>query len=185
MASSYLGSLQSGDTVRLAVRSCHDAFRLPSAEEKTPIIMIGSGSGLAPFRGFIQQRAALVGNGTELPAAYLFHGCREPGYDDLYADELSSWQDDGAVKVYHAYSRTPEKANGHKYVQDAIWAESALITELWRHGAKIYLCGSHKMGDAVVEVVQMILASADLVHGDLKQWWESIRNVRYVVEVFD
>ncbi|KAM0146394.1 hypothetical protein ACHAQE_010763 [Botrytis cinerea] len=186
VATSYLNSLQNGDSVRVAVRPCHDAFRPPLITEDTPIIMIGTGSGLAPFRGFIQQRSLLNLNGAKLPKAYLFQGCREPGNDDIYADDLSMWEDEGVVKIHRAYSRTPEKAGGYKYVQDVVLGESMKIVELWKEGAKLYICGSHKMGETVAEAVQKILSEADLVEGEnVKWWWEKMRNDRYAVDIFD
>lgn len=185
VASSYLGSLQPGDCIRVAVRPCHDAFRPPAIVDKSPIIMISAGTGIAPFRGFIQERAAQLSNSIKLSVAFLFHGCREADHDDLYAKDLTSWQDQGAVKVYRTYSRTPEKSNGNKYVQDALWAERAQIVGLWIRGAKIYICGSQKMGQAVAETLQRMLANASLLQGDAKQWWNSLRNIRYAIDVFD
>lgn len=153
--------------------------------------MIAAGSGIAPFRGFIQERAVKIGLGQTLPPALLFYGCREPGKDDLYSEELAKWEKLGAVKVYYAYSRVPEKAGGHKYVQDTLWAEKATVNEIWQAGARLYVCGSRHVGKAVSQMmVTMHLDNAEstgetMTEEDAKEWWESLRNERYSIEVFD
>ncbi|KAI0180765.1 cytochrome P450 [Hypoxylon sp. FL1284] len=194
VASSYLASLAAGDKLHVAVRPSHAAFHLPQDVEKTPVICIGAGTGLAPFRGFMQERAAMIAAGRRLAPAMLFVGCREPGRDDLYADELAAWEKAGAVTVRRAYSRTPEAstARAAKYVQEALRAADDEVTPLWRDGAKLYICGSRAVGEGVKAVV-VELAKREAHRSDGKvvtdeqatKWWEGLRNTRYATDVFD
>src|SRR5207237_8864908 len=71
VCSSYLAGRRAGDTVHAVVRETKAGFRLPD-DPSTPIIMIGPGTGLAPFRGFLQERAALKENGARLGPSMLF-----------------------------------------------------------------------------------------------------------------
>ncbi|KAK0701590.1 cytochrome P450 [Lasiosphaeria miniovina] len=208
VASSYLASLAPGDKMRVSVRLSHTAFHLPSDVDKTPTVCICAGAGIAPFRGFMQERAVQVAAGRNLAPALLFFGCRGPSSDDLYRDELDKWQAMGAVDVRRAYSRVnlgdgSGSAVGEacrcRYVDDRLWHDRVDLMELWDRGAKVFVCGSRGMGERVKKVfVKMLsLERQDQIPGDAGsgpgssqeqralKWFESIRNERYATEVFD
>lgn len=191
VATSYLNNLQAGDKLHVSVRASHASFHLPKTVEQTPVICVAAGTGLAPFRGFIQERAAMIGAGRKVAPLVLYFGCREPGRDDLYADELAAWEKAGAVKVRWAYSRTPERSGGHKYAQDALWADRAEIQKLWDDDARLFICGSRRVGAGVQEVASRIMVETGKAQGkdyseeQVKGWWEGMRNVRYATDVFD
>ena len=109
-------------------------FRLPAAPE-TPIVMIGPGTGIAPFRAFLHERRALAATGKN----WLFFGERSASTDFLYREELESMLADGHLtRLDTAFSRDQERKI---YVQDRMVEHGA---ELWRWidaGASIYVCG--------------------------------------------
>ncbi|KAK3485770.1 putative bifunctional P-450:NADPH-P450 reductase [Neurospora hispaniola] len=158
VATSYLASLEAGDKLNVSIRPSHKAFHLPVDADKTPLIMIAAGSGLAPFRGFVQERAAQIAAGRSLAPAMLFYGCRHPEQDDLYRDEFDKWESIGAVSVRRAFSRCPEsqETKGCKYVGDRLWEDREEVTGLWDRGAKVYVCGSREVGESVKKVVVRI-----------------------------
>jgi cytochrome P450/NADPH-cytochrome P450 reductase len=137
VCSNYLAGRRAGDVVHATVRETKAGFRLPDDPSK-PIIMIGPGTGLAPFRGFLQERAARKTKGATLGPAMLFFGCRHPDQDYLYADELKGFAAEGIVDLHVAFSR----ADGRKtYVQNLIAELKDRVWNLIEHGAITYVCG--------------------------------------------
>jgi cytochrome P450/NADPH-cytochrome P450 reductase len=137
VCSNYLGNRRAGDTIHATVRETKAGFRLPD-DPWMPIIMIGPGTGLAPFRGFLQERAARKARGTLLGPAMLFFGCRHPEQDFLYADELKAFAADGITELHTAFSR----GDGPKtYVQHLVAAQKDKVWSLIEQGAIIYVCG--------------------------------------------
>lgn len=137
VCSNYLARRRAGDTVHATVKETKAGFRLPD-DNAVPIIMIGPGTGLAPFRGFLGERAARKAQGATLGPAMLFFGCRHPEQDFIYADELKAFAADGIAELRTAFSR----ADGAKtYVQHLVAAEKDRVWDLIEKGAIIYVCG--------------------------------------------
>lgn len=116
-------------------------FRLP-ADYSKPLIMVGPGTGLAPFRGFLQERASLVKAGYALGPALLFFGCRSEKHDYIYREELEGGVQSGAISALHvAFSRD----NGKKvYVQHLLKEQGEAVWALLGKGAYFYVCGDAK-----------------------------------------
>lgn len=153
VASSYLRCLKPGDPIRVAVKSANKQFRLPLQPDRTPIMMFCAGTGLAPFRGFIQHRAEMIKAGNEaLAPAILFAGCRSTS-DRLYAEELDAWGNAGAVDVRPAFSqdRDASTACGCAHVQDRMWKDRDAVREMWEKGAKLYVCGNPELAKGVAD----------------------------------
>ncbi len=137
ICSNYLAGRRIGETVHANVRETKAGFRLPD-DASVPIIMIGPGTGLAPFRGFLQERAARKAAGATLGPAMLFFGCRHPDQDFIYADELKAFAADGIAELHTAFSR----ADGPKtYVQHQVEAQKDRVWGLIEQGAITYVCG--------------------------------------------
>lgn len=137
VCSNYLAGRRAGDVVYATVRETKAGFRLPD-NPLTPIIMIGPGTGLAPFRGFLQEREAAKAAGQALGPSMLFFGCRHPDQDFLYASELKGFAEQDITELHVAFSRadTPKT-----YVQDLIAAQKDKVWKLIEAGAVIYVCG--------------------------------------------
>src|SRR6266516_1131221 len=137
VCSNYLSGRRVGDTIHATIRETKAGFRLPD-DASVPIVMIGPGTGLAPFRGFLQERAARKAKGATLGPAMLFFGCRHPDQDFLYADELKKFASDGVSELHTAFSR----ADGPKtYVQNMVAAQKDQVWNLIDKGAIVYVCG--------------------------------------------
>merc|ERR1712045_521027 len=107
------------------VKDTGSAFRLPASVD-TPIIMVGPGTGLAPMRGFIQERVAV-----DAKKNVLFFGCRSDE-DFLYREELEAWKASGHLDLHVGFSR--KKGMPKTYVQALIQKESARMAELMKVG---------------------------------------------------
>ncbi|KAF5963325.1 cytochrome P450 monooxygenase [Fusarium bulbicola] len=175
----------------VSVRKAAGSFRLPVDMDKIPIICVAAGTGIAPFRAFIQERAILRNSGRTLAPAVLFLGCRDPGVDDLYREEFDEWETAGAVTMFRAYSGNSAASLGCKYVQDRIWRERNLLAELWQKNARIFVCGSNVMADIVKDVIFRVVMEQRKQQGELLNeeevtaWFESVRNKRYAIDVFN
>ncbi|XP_022102084.1 NADPH--cytochrome P450 reductase-like isoform X3 [Acanthaster planci] len=123
-------------TVPIYVRKSQ--FRLPF-KPSTPVIMVGPGTGLAPFRGFIQERYHSKEAGKTLGETILFFGCRQRDHDYIYEEELKDYQENGTLSaVYVAFSR--EQAE-KQYVQHLMVHQKEKIWQLLEQGGHIYVCG--------------------------------------------
>jgi cytochrome P450/NADPH-cytochrome P450 reductase len=181
--SNYLAGRRAGETIHATVRETKAGFRLPD-DASVPIIMIGPGTGLAPFRGFLQERAARKAKGATLGPAMLFFGCRHPDQDYLYADELKVFAADGITELHTAFSR----ADGPKtYVQNLVAAQQDRVWSLIENGAIIYVCGDGgKMEPDVKAALVAIYRERKAADADAALRWIDDLGTgnRYVLDVW-
>jgi cytochrome P450/NADPH-cytochrome P450 reductase len=185
VASSYLADAQPGDRVSVSVRPSNARFH-PPADPRVPIVLICAGSGVAPFRGFIQERAAQHRAGQAVGPALLFFGIDAPDIDFLYGDEWREWERMGVVDVFLASSEAPE--HGVRFVQDRVWADRMTVADYFRRDAIFYLCGDgRRMAPAVREALVAIYREASGANDATAQRWademEHERG-RFVSDVF-
>jgi cytochrome P450/NADPH-cytochrome P450 reductase len=184
VASSYLAHARPGMKVAVTTRPSQSAFHLPETLA-TPIIMVGAGTGLAPFRGFLQERAIRAAEEGPVGAALLFFGCDHPEVDFLYEDELKSWEQEGVVQVRPAFFKAPD--GDVCFVQHRLWKDRAEVMALMNQGARIYVCGDGKhMAPAVRETFGRMYQD---LHGcsaeEVEVWLMDLeKSFRYSRDVF-
>jgi sulfite reductase (NADPH) flavoprotein alpha-component len=140
-----------GDRLKVFLRT-NPHFRLP-ADADRPIIMVGPGTGLAPFRGFLQEREATGAAGRN----WLVFGHRNYTHDFLYQLELQDWVKSSLLtRLDVAFSRDqPEK----RYVQGTLWDARADLYAWLKDGAALYVCGdANAMAKDVHAMLLRILA---------------------------
>lgn len=170
---------KAGDRVGVYVkRNRH--FRLPK-DSARPIVMIGAGTGVAPYRAFVEERAE-----TEITSpSWLFFGARSYTNDFLYQlDWQEHLQSRALGRIDVAFSRDqPEKI----YVQDRLWAQRDEIRGWIADGAHVYLCGDEKgLGRDVDATLARILAEPrnETIEAGKAQLGELLRAGRYQRDVY-
>ena len=174
LCSHYLARVQTGQSVRVLIKDTGSTFRLPT-NPATDVILIGPGTGLAPLRGFIEERAALRKEGVKVGKTLLYFGCRRPDQDYIYREELEAHAKDGSLDgLYVAFSRQIDQPK--TYVQDLLKQHSSALWPLLRDGAHVYVCGDAKnMAPAVQKTLLDILVhegglSVPQAEEQLKAW---------------
>jgi sulfite reductase (NADPH) flavoprotein alpha-component len=137
LASIFLAErIQPGDEVKVYVQKAH-GFALPT-DPNTPIIMIGPGTGVAPFRAFLHDRRATGATGKN----WLFFGHQRSGCDFFYSDELNAMKTAGLLtRLSLAWSRDGDKKF---YVQDRMREVGREVWTWLAEGANVYVCGDAK-----------------------------------------
>lgn len=154
--SNWLNEIEIGTEVPCFIRH-EDSFHLPENID-APIIMVGPGTGIAPFRGFWQQRKEDKSNGsTNTGTMILYFGCRQMKYDHIFQEELTSMQLKGVLdKVHVAVSREPGMPK--TYVQNLMEATSSdIYNNLVVSKGHLYICGEAGMASDVTTTLLKIL----------------------------
>ncbi|XP_010400579.1 nitric oxide synthase, inducible isoform X2 [Corvus cornix cornix] len=160
VCSTWLNTIELNETVPCFIRSANE-FHLPEEPAK-PCILIGSGTGIAPFRSFWLQRLYdLEHRGLRGGDMTLLFGCRQPDLDHIYREETEEMQRKGVLKdLYTAYSRLPGQEK--VYVQDILQRQlEARVCEVV-HGQQghVYVCGDVRMARDVARALRALLARA-------------------------
>lgn len=145
------------DGIHVPVHVRHSNFKLPS-DPSRPIIMVGPGTGVAPFRGFVRERAKQARAGEDVGKTMLFFGCRKRTEDYIYEEEWESHKHDMGDKfeMITAFSREgPTKT----YVQHLMKDHAEEIDRLLQQKAYFYVCGdAANMAREVNTVLAQIIA---------------------------
>ena len=183
-ASSFLGKrLEQGGTVRVFVEH-NNNFRLPE-QAQTSVIMIGPGTGVAPFRAFMQEREAQQDNGVELGKSWLFFGDQTFTQDFLYQVEWQNYLKTGLLnKLDVAFSRDQAEKI---YVQDRLQENASEVYQWLEQGAHLYICGdANRMAKDVHQtLVNIIVEQGDKTTEQAEAYLKTLRtNKRYQKDVY-
>lgn len=183
-ATHYLSRLQPGASVTASVKP--SVMKLP-VKDTAPLIMAGLGTGLAPFRAFVQYRAMQKARGKEIGAILLYLGSRHQREEYLYGEEWEAYLAAGVVTlVGSAFSRDqPQKI----YIQDRMRQTlDSIIKAYVKDEGSFYLCGPTWPVPDVTQVLQEAIAAEAKANGkktDPKKEIERLKEEgRYVLEVY-
>ncbi|XP_047145404.1 nitric oxide synthase 1 isoform X3 [Hydra vulgaris] len=185
VCSSWLHSRKSEDKIYCFVRKA-PAFNFPLSSSAS-IIMVGTGSGIAPFRSFWQQRLfnMLHQSKVKFGKMFLFFGCRN-NFDNIYGRELEDAKCQGALtKVFVGYSRLSGKPK--TYVQDLIKANSEVILKYFiKKEGHIYVCGNVNMASDVQKtIINIMMDNLKYSEQDCKDLIHNLKkNRRYHEDIF-
>ncbi|XP_039248117.2 nitric oxide synthase 1-like isoform X2 [Styela clava] len=156
VCSSYLNRMELGSDICCFIRPA-TSFHLPK-NSSAPCLLIGPGTGIAPFRSFWQQRMYDIKQGKQVGEVALLFGCRHPDRDHLYKDEIQEAKNCGAITEYHtAFSRLPGQPK--QYVQHVLKEQLADLAYDWllKNSGHVYICGDVTMADDVNNALMEVL----------------------------
>ncbi|KAJ4437856.1 hypothetical protein ANN_13795 [Periplaneta americana] len=185
VCSNYLRDAEEESDIHLFVRSA-PSFYLPQ-DVSRPVIMVGPGTGIAPFRGFWQHRRAQLRGGTdrEFGKMWLFFGCRQHALD-LYREEKADMLEEGVLdQVYLALSREPTIPK--TYVQDLIRKEAAAVYQkVVVEGGHFYVCGDCTMAEHVYQMLKLIIQEhGGMLDSEVESYMLTLRDEnRYHEDIF-
>lgn len=179
VASTFLaGGIRPGQTIRVFIHPSHK-FALPSTD--APVIMVGPGTGVAPFRAFLQERAAAGSKAKN----WLFFGDQREACDFLYRAELDHYQREGVLtRLDTAFSRDSERKI---YVQHRMLENAVEIWNWLSEGGHFYVCGDAKRmaSDVDKALRQIISEQGGLSAAQVDQFVSDlVRNGRYQRDVY-
>ena len=162
----------------------------PPTDLQKPYIMIGAGTGVAPFRGFLQQRKFQIesqaeSNNIKLGDTWLIFGCRDRKLDFIYQKEMEEFRQCGTLSRFdYAFSR---ENNELKYVQHVIKANAAAVSKsVITDNARIYVCGGTAMAKEVQEsIIQAIILESELSEPEARSKVADMRlNDEYLQDIW-
>jgi sulfite reductase (NADPH) flavoprotein alpha-component len=180
VASTFLGGrIEEAGELLVYVQRAH-GFCLPENGD-TPIIMVGPGTGVAPFRAFLHERMATGAKGP----AWLFFGHQREACDYFYADEWEMMRARGTLTTLSlAWSRDSGKKT---YVQDRMREQGAELYKWLSEGAHFYVCGDAKRmaRDVEAAIVHVAQEHGGKSEEDAKAWLQSLKaEARYQADVY-
>jgi cytochrome P450/NADPH-cytochrome P450 reductase len=182
--STYLTAQPAGTTLYGFIRKPTIPFH-PPENPHLPMIMVGPGTGVAPFRGFLQERMALKQRRVPVGPSLLIFGCRDPLQDFLYEEELRGFEAAGVTRLLCAFSREPGKPK--TYVQQAIGENSEQVWQLLQQEATVFVCGeaSHMAPQVRQAFIDLFCKRTGAAAADGKAWIAGlVASHRYLEDIW-
>eukprot|EP00796_Vickermania_ingenoplastis_P008293 gene8293-5811_t len=183
LCTTMLMNMKPGERVPVFVRK--STFHLPLRAKERPVVMIGPGTGVAPFIGFLQRRRAWMQKNFNLGPAILFFGCRKEAEDHIYKSLCESAVADGLLTAMDvAYSREgPNKV----YVQHRLKDRRAEVWDLLQQGGNLYICGDakHMAKDVEKELLEMAAACGGMTPEAAQEFFKKMeQEERFLKDVW-
>ena len=175
LCSDHLCALKPGSVIDFYIHR-NEQFRLP--DDDKDLIMIGPGTGIAPFRAFLSERESTGATGRN----WLFYGDQHFNSDFLYQTELQQWKENGVLnKLDVTFSRDqPEKI----YVQDKIRQQADEFFQWLQNGATLYVCGAKRMSEDVERTILGLLQQSGKTENP-ESYIEELKSAgRYLTDVY-
>lgn len=180
VCSTYLADLADENTTVRCFFSPNKVFRVPENND-LPMIMVGPGTGIAPFRAFLQERQFRNAKGIN----WLFFGDRNAAKDFIYQDEIEAMQDSGILaKLDLAFSRDQEEKI---YVQDRMREQGAELFALLEQGGYFFVCGdAYRMAKDVDKALHEVIATHGNLSAEKAEEYVNLmkKDKRYVRDVY-
>lgn len=186
VATSWLKEKQpdNGHKPRVPIYVRKSQFRLPF-KASTPVIMIGPGTGLAPFRGFVQERNFLCQEGKQVGDTILYFGCRRKTEDFIYQEELEDYVGKGSLShLYTAFSRDQAQK---VYVQHLLQANKDQTWAVLENNGHVYICGDARnmARDVLSTLENIIMDKGNMDKTQAEQYIRKLQNKgRYSADVW-
>jgi sulfite reductase (NADPH) flavoprotein alpha-component len=161
-----------GTTAPVYVQDAQKHFALP-ADPATPIIMIGPGTGVAPFRAFLEEREAIGAPGRN----WLFFGEQSRAWGFYYEEDFTAWQARGRLRLDLAFSRDqPQKI----YVQHRMRESSRDLYAWLEEGAEVFICGdkARMASDVQAELAQIVQREGGRTPDQAAEYLATLRKLR-------
>jgi sulfite reductase (NADPH) flavoprotein alpha-component len=175
LCSDHLCNLKAGSSIDFYIHH-NDQFRLP--DDNKDLIMIGPGTGIAPFRAFLSERESAGAGGRN----WLFYGDQHFTTDFLYQTELQQWMESGVLhELDVAFSRDQAEKI---YVQDKIRQRADEFFQWLENGATLYVCGAKRMSEDVEKTILDLVKKSGLQE-DAETYLNELKSAgRYLKDVY-
>ena len=171
VASNFLAQLKPNEKLDIEF-NVNPTFKMP-ADSTTPIVMIGSGTGLAPFMGFMQQREHDMKMGKSLGEARLFYGEIDRQHS-LFSEAIQRWDRMKLLQCHYAFSREQE---AKCYVQHRMAEQAEVLWSLAEQGACFYVCGSqdHLAVGVKAQMLSIFETLGEMSPSQAQAYWDHLR----------